>query len=468
VKTGEQIKLFKIAKMKKFLQTGKGVRSVKKSDIFSSIIPIYYLSKYTGLAPLSLTYTQDKQGRDGVALKTSVPSFLYTVLLIIVIAAAQFFFLTFYRFDTFNFGTKETKQVLVSDFVLGGISCVAFVAISLTRIRKEMYLLLYKVSVIDTLLGTKTDILRSNEIYMWKQVTSLAFILFILYANDFVSMYSDFNSGFCLTAAYVYTTMKIVTIMQFVNLVSLLKQKFKILNSYLGFAENPTQYTPDNNLWEILLQTPRFRNEENWKDDALQIDAFYQALNRRYYNNIIMQDSTNISNQNSLLQKEKLRFRALRIIWDLLCDISSSVNSMYGLQILLCIVSAFIETTTNLSYSITSLKENVFTKEKLYFKVVTPIIWALVQFLLLFWIAASCSANSGQANRSVTLLEKLLLLPELHPATAAEIQLFLLQVRDQKPNFTAWDVFTINYSLLGSTVGTIATYLVILVQMQAN
>jgi hypothetical protein len=131
-------------------------------------------------------------------------------------------------------------------------------------------------------------------------------------------------------------------------------------------------------------------------------------------------------------------------------------------------VSAFIEVTTNLSYSIISLKVNVFTNEELHLKVVSPIIWALLQFFQLFWISASCSATSEEANRSVTLLQKLLLLPELHPATAAEIQLFLHQVRERKPNFTAWDVFTINYSLLGSTAGAITTYLVILVQMQAN
>jgi hypothetical protein len=86
----------------------------------------------------------------------------------------------------------------------------------------------------------------------------------------------------------------------------------------------------------------------------------------------------------------------------------------------------------------------------------------------LFWIAASCSATSQEANRSVTLLQKLLLLPELHPTTAAEIQFFLEQVRDRTPKFTACDFFTINYSLLGSTVGAIATYLVILVQFLAS
>jgi len=131
-------------------------------------------------------------------------------------------------------------------------------------------------------------------------------------------------------------------------------------------------------------------------------------------------------------------------------------------------VSALVEITTNLSYSIIALKVKVLTNEELYFKVVTPIIWALMQFLQLFWIGASCSAPCGEANRSVTLLQKLLLLPELHPATTAEIQLFLHQVRDRKPKFTAWDIFTINYSLLVSIIGAVATYLVILVQMQAN
>ena len=130
--------------------------------------------------------------------------------------------------------------------------------------------------------------------------------------------------------------------------------------------------------------------------------------------------------------------------------------------------SAFIEITTNLSYAIIELKLNVLTNEELHLKVVTPIIWALMQFMQLIWIAASCSAARGEANRSVTLLQKLLLLLELHPATGAEIQLFLHQVRDRKPTFTAWHFFTINYGLLGSTVGAVATFLVILVQMQAH
>jgi hypothetical protein len=255
--------------------------------------------------------------------------------------------------------------------------------------------------------------------------------------------------------------------MQYVNLIALLRQKFKILNNYLAPAENSSQHGTKNNLWEMLLQTPCFSNDDIWKDDALQQEALYQALNRRHNSNI-MQDYTNISIQNYWLYKEKLRFRALRIIWDVLCDISSSVNSMYGLQMLLCIVSALIEITMNLSFAIIEVKLTDFANMRIHLNVVDPVIWSVMEFLKLFWIAATCSAACGEANRSVTLLQKLLLQPELHLAPAAEIQLFLQQVKDRTPKFTAWDFFTINYSSLGSTVGAIVTYLVILLQMQGN
>jgi hypothetical protein len=62
-------------------------------------------------------------------------------------------------FDKLAFGTEETKHVIVWVFLLRGITCVTFLSTALTRIRKEMDTLLYKVSVIDTLLGTKLDIL---------------------------------------------------------------------------------------------------------------------------------------------------------------------------------------------------------------------------------------------------------------------------------------------------------------------
>ena len=193
--------------------------------------------------------------------------------------------------------------------------------------------LLYKVSVTDTLLGTKTDILRGNEKYMWKQVTSLASILFIVYANEFLSMKSDFNIGLCVTATYVCTTIKIVTVMQLVNFVLYWNRNLRYWTDILVLMK----ILPNTDL-TIICGRKCYRHHVS----VMRTIGKMMHCKQR-------QDSTNITIQNSWLHKEKLHLRALRVIWDVLCDISSSVNSIYGLQILLCIVLAFIEITTNLS-----------------------------------------------------------------------------------------------------------------------
>jgi hypothetical protein len=82
VKTGRQVNVFYHRKLEKFLQMDKSARNAKKSDIYSSIIAIYCLSKFTALAPLSLAYAPDKQRRVTVTLKTSRFGALYNLFLI--------------------------------------------------------------------------------------------------------------------------------------------------------------------------------------------------------------------------------------------------------------------------------------------------------------------------------------------------------------------------------------------------
>ena len=255
-----------------FLRMNKSVKSVKKPDIFSHIIPIYYLSKFTGLAPLSLAYTHSEQGRVGVALKTSVFGILHTVLTIMMIIGAQCCVL--YFSDEIPINGERKNKVVNLEFLINGVAGVTGLVMSLIRIRKQMDELLHKIYVVDEILNTKFDIKRTNEKHLRVQLISLISVVFIVYANDGFVPPFDYS----VWIIYVCTSIKIVTIIQFVNLVSLLRQKFQILNSYLAPAENPTQRRNDTNMWEILLQTPSFRNEDNWKDDALQIEALYQAL----------------------------------------------------------------------------------------------------------------------------------------------------------------------------------------------
>jgi hypothetical protein len=257
--------------MEKFFKMSKRVKTVKKSNIFSNIIPIHYLSKFTGLSPLSLAYSHEQQTSDTVKMKTSIFGVLCNLFMLMWITGDQCYMLLI---KNTNFAGEKTNYIVNFESVIYTISAVSNLITSLIRIRKEIYKILYNIFVVDNLLDTQCDILIRNEYILRIQLISLTLIAFVIYTADILVMNSDFSLRIlCGLSIYGCNFIRSVTIMQFVNLVSLLKQKFKILNSYLGSAENPTQHITDNNVWDMLLQTPRLRNENNWKDDALQIEA---------------------------------------------------------------------------------------------------------------------------------------------------------------------------------------------------
>jgi hypothetical protein len=221
VETGKQIDVFSYGTTGKVRSMDKGARNVKKPDIYSNMIPIYYLSKVTGLAPLSPAYTPDKHSRVGARLKILLPGVLYTVLMIMGIIEGQCVALILYATDTRTNVTEGTKYVFLSQLIIREITSVTSLAIGLTRIRKQIDTLLYKVFVVDTLIGTRSDILRRNDRYLRMQVTLLITVLSTVYVNDFVASNFGFNVWLCVAIVYyICTSIQFVTIIHFVNLVS--------------------------------------------------------------------------------------------------------------------------------------------------------------------------------------------------------------------------------------------------------
>jgi hypothetical protein len=447
----------------KFLSKDKTGKNVKRLNIYSNIIPIYYLSKIVGLAPLSAVCAGEKETGVYIGLSSSVLGILYTVLFAMLLTGAYVCILVF------NFKSSvrsESGKVYTSEVTMQVIFSIIILAVSTTKIRKEINKLLKRVWVLDELFHTPNEVLKRNEIFLLIQTVTLISIFCILILN--YSFLVGSVSGtwmLCSIIAHICTLIEVVTAAQFVNLILLLKQKFQILNKYISPGEISSEQEANSNLWQTLLQTSCLQNVNSVLKETLEMGEFYRALTGRPYSDI--QYFSCIPNQNCWFQKERLRFHALRVIHDVLCDMCESVNSMYGLQILLCMVSAFVGVASHLSYSIFVMNTNIFTYAQSLRYVSVEFFWALTHFLLLFCITGSCNAASGEADRSAVLLQKLLL-TELHPATAAEVQLFLQQVINRKVKFTAWDFFTINCTVLGSIVGAITTLLAILVPFQTT
>jgi len=166
------------------------VKTVKKANISSNIISIYYLSKYTGLSPLLLDYIHDQQRSDTLKMNTSKFGVLCSMFMLMWIAGDQCYGLLI---NYVNFAREKTNYVMEFENAIYTISAVSSLIMSLIRIRKEMYKVLYNIFVVDNLLDTKCYILRNNEKFLRIQLISLTFIAFIIYAADILVMNSDFS-----------------------------------------------------------------------------------------------------------------------------------------------------------------------------------------------------------------------------------------------------------------------------------
>jgi gustatory receptor len=70
--------------------------------------------------------------------------------------------------------------------------------------------------------------------------------------------------------------------------------------------------------------------------------------------------------------------------------------------------------------------------------------------------------------RTSTVLRKLLLAFHTDPATISELERFSFHVALRKFKFTVFGFISLDLSLLVSMIGTVASYLVILMQFEIN
>jgi hypothetical protein len=229
----------------------KSVKDVKEPNIYSNIIPIYNLSKLTVLAPLSLTYTRGKEMRLYISLKSSVFGILYGVLLVVAIIAGQsYVFIFSYDIPV----AVETRNLFLSELLLSGVSSVTSLVVSLTKVRKMLNNLLNTVSCLDDVFRTPNRVLKRNETFLQTQVLSMIPIVCVMYLIDYFAFHKGFDiTILLLITTYICSSIEIVTIAQFVNIILLLKQKFQILNRYLASGEKSQEHDDESNFWETLF-----------------------------------------------------------------------------------------------------------------------------------------------------------------------------------------------------------------------
>jgi hypothetical protein len=316
-----------------------------------------------------------------------------------------------------------------------------------------------KISEIDE------DLLGSKRVYAYgkqyssliRQLVILSFVLIPFYCYDSY-IFGD-KGKYLYGYIHVSNFIKQIVIMQYVNVIWIVTERLQYLNGELAKSlDLPTDIV---NKTRTVGSTVCIGTSKRQKQmPPLQV---------------------NISEDSGILVADLPVFRAtrssasevgsllkLRRLYNLMFHASRLINEMYGMHILLELTYNFINVVVSVygifGIMMGSLKLNP-TLSALHY-VVVYVCWILVSLLNVFMISASCHKASAEVERCSQEIQNLLIVDPLRQDLRHQLKYFAQQVSNTGIVFTAFDVFTINLSIIFTFLSSATTYIIVLVQLK--
>jgi hypothetical protein len=426
-------------------------------DIFTATRVMYHLSNLVGLAPFTWVTEESPSGKKCKKFLTSRCGRLHTIFMILTVTLGTAV-MTVWRV-VYSYPRIRTVIVLITDLTVLFITYAVALASLVKCVREHQHSLsriLTSISRVDeSLLYPCEEVWKNTDIFQASQFIYFVFYEVLLYCfqyNVWAKEHGSKNRHHIPISCVIHAVICVMEI-QYLNLVLMLKRRFFVLNS--SFDSFPVTQSTASRTHASGVHFIRATADKPTHERQRKIGA----PNGQDY-------AIRVAGSFSTREWQQQLYRQ-RCVSDILSDVVSSVNSRYGLQILLSMTMTFMSVTTCLFFGIAfavSSQKDEGSVGKHRSALMFSLIWATVGIFRTCMITSSCNAVSGEADRTAVLLQKLLLEPSLHPDIVKEIQLFLQQVRIRPVRLTASDFFSIDHSTLCSFTGAVVTYLVILLQ----
>ncbi|KAJ9599870.1 hypothetical protein L9F63_009817, partial [Diploptera punctata] len=430
--------------------------------IYSIFIPLNFAFK-----AICLNLLQERRGNENKhkSLKYLISSYNLiniSLLIIIISSAVSFLFVNFYAYQTTQLHRIEHIHILQFSFTI--TTSVTSLIISCIKFHKHIQKMLIILLELDALLKIP-EIFYKNIVKLIKTLTILFVILYvILTGTDMSSCRFSDQIAVCLIfdATIDYAVFAhLLTAVLYITFIFVVKGRFEMLNNYIMSDKIFNAYSKImayEKLGIIYINKANCNTGLLIKED---INEFHASLEQGNCNNHIF---IKTFHELEYFKKQKMHYQILRIVHESLCNIVDSINTIFGFQIFLFILTSFTEITSNLYYTVCYAINQANMEFDKVIVLINILIWVIMYFTFLFITTGICNLTVINVNKTIIFLQRLLLIPEIHPGISAEIQLFLQQAINRKVRFTAFDFFTVNFKLMSSIVGGITTLLVMLVQ----
>jgi hypothetical protein len=356
-------------------------------------------------------------------------------MLIIALLASECVYTT----DIVGGKFKLKVKILEITFSVPLYSCSAIsLFLSSTVNHHKVQRILAKLAENDHLLSTMKyghNIYRRIPLFLIIQFTIITSIFMIIISYSFYTLRREqtFLKEDSVFFELLSVLMNSIVTLQFVDLVLLLKKKYKYLNNILE-TSTVTSFSATNLHY---FNTNRMTT----------IDIY--ASGRRPF------DSEHGRNSTS----SKLRqFRNFRIMYSQLYDVACLINSTYGFSLLYAAVWVFVGIISAVTFV---LQLNA----DLYHLVLVTVLWSGYCVALMAAITMSCSMAVSECNRSAIIVQEIIIRDDLNDEVVKELEKMLTQFQVMKIRFTACGFFNIDLQFFCGMFGATLSYLVIILQL---
>jgi hypothetical protein len=322
------------------------------------------------------------------------------------------------------------------------------------RNRQIIQQILLEMFQVDVLLGInlKRSVYKKTVSVLFLQVLFLFVAMGILYYFDYELWYKDKHM---LSGLYKYETnsIGIVLVVQFVNFVLYVKERFKMINSEIvrlfGFCD------------EVELDGYLLSMSEWYFTESGHPEVTKAALARRSITNLKF---SNYTSDGLNRQTVCSRIHLLRDVHCRLNHIARSINSAYQVAIMFEVLSVMTIIALKLHLGLFTIFFENITNSPLTLFFSLNFWWIVFHLSKLILIVISCQYATRQSVRTALVLQRVVLLKPLHPDTLSEIHLFSQQLLHHKLVFSPCGFFVLNHRFLSACVESLITYVIILLQ----
>jgi hypothetical protein len=434
-------------------------------DFYSAIKPLYYVSKLTGLAQFSYLKRSFKS-LNGKILKTNdlKASGIFWTLSVFLVHASGLVSVMMWNFlyDYTNYPCNVIITDTFSILLLYGSSFSCLIMVGIVH-REDMIQILKKYSLLDTVL------LKNHRQLSYKKVNnclivelSVCIVVLFLSYGYHVSSWAKGIAIIPFASKDLAHFTGIVVLLQYVDIVLLLWNRFKKLNdNFLLQCANS-----ENKLCrrEVQNTSPRC-NRIAFIGDFVAPSPWKQECKLECY-----KSSSNCSLLPSGSHKSGREvIRQFRVLHSELIDICELVNSCYGFPLLILFAYYFISLLSSVYYvmqKVVSMDETSETDLDAVRGMVSTSFWALVYFIKVVVITVVCTEASAAARNTGRIVQNLLL-QGVSQEVITELKLFSLQLLGNSSElFTAFKFFEINLTFLYNFLGSTVMYIIILIQLK--